>query len=122
MMPGPVRMRGTPHRWPSPDPSAQHLQTIAAAAEQPYIHRLTYLGVGVEARRRGRSIAFASEVSSLLYGGTRDWHLGEHLQQSTGAGPPSRHGRALLRPGSHRLAVLAAGSRQPAQDGLARVG
>ncbi|MDX1374623.1 MAG: DsbA family protein [Burkholderiales bacterium] len=75
-----AEMLGVPHAWPSPDPIVQDPQTFAIAPEQPYIHRLTYLGV--EAERRGRGLAFAREVSLLIFGGTRDWHLGEHLAQA----------------------------------------
>ena len=72
-----AQMLGMPHHWPSPDPIVQDLQTYRIAPEQPYIHRLTYLGI--EAQRRGRGVAFALEVSGVIFGGTRDWHLGEHL-------------------------------------------
>ena len=68
---------GMPHQWPSPDPIVQDLKTYAIAHEQPYIYRLTYLGV--EAQRRGRGIQFAADVSAVIFGGTRDWHLGNHL-------------------------------------------
>ena len=44
---------------------------------QPYIFRLTKLGV--EAQRRARGIDFAAEVSRVLFGGTREWHLGSHF-------------------------------------------
>ncbi len=66
-----------PHVWPSPDPIVQDLKTYRIANEQPHIQRLTHLGV--EAQRRGQGLAFAYEVSHLIFGGTRDWHLGEHL-------------------------------------------
>lgn len=75
-----AQMLGMAHRWPSPDPIVQDLQTYRIAAEQPYIHRLTRLGV--EAQRRGRGLAFAFELSHLIFGGTRDWHAGDHLAQA----------------------------------------
>ena len=68
---------GMAGRWPSPDPIVQDLKTLKIAAEQPYIHRLTQLGV--EAQRQGKGIEFAKEVSHLIFGGTKDWHLGTHL-------------------------------------------
>lgn len=71
---------GMPSAWPSPDPIVQDLATMEIAAEQPYIYRLSKLGV--EAQRRGRGLEFAYEVSHLLFGGTRDWHLGAHLAQA----------------------------------------
>lgn len=76
-----AQMLGMAHRWPSPDPIVQDLQTYRIAAEQPYIHRLTRLGV--EAQRRGRGLPFAFELSHLIFGGTRDWHLGDHLAQAS---------------------------------------
>jgi 2-hydroxychromene-2-carboxylate isomerase len=33
----------------------------------------------VDAARRGQRIEFARAVSALIVGGTRDWHLGDHL-------------------------------------------
>ena len=71
---------GIPGRWPKPDPIVQDLQTLKIAEEQPYIHRLTKLGV--EAQRRGKGIEFAKEVSHVIFGGTKDWHLGEHLHNA----------------------------------------
>ena len=79
---------GVPHEWPSPDPVVQDLSTMEIAEEQPYVYRLSSLGV--EAQRQGRGIDFAAEVSALLFGGTKDWHLGEHL-----AGAASRAGLDL---------------------------
>ena len=102
-----AEMLGLPHRWPSPDPIVQDLQTMAIAAEQPFIYRLSHLGV--EAQRRGRGIEFASEVSQLLFGGTRDWHLGEHLQQATArAGLDlAAMDAAITEPASHAAEIAA---------------
>lgn len=71
---------GMPNKWPRPDPIVQDLKTLRVAEEQPYIFRLSKLGV--EAQRRGRGIDFAYEVSHLLFGGTRDWHEGDHLAKA----------------------------------------
>ena len=76
-----AEMLGLPHHWPSPDPIVQDMKSYAIAAEQPYIYRLSYLGV--EAQRRDRGIHFAAEVARLIFGGTRDWHLGAHLKDAT---------------------------------------
>ena len=75
-----AEMLGMAHAWPSPDPIVQDLKTYAIAKEQPHILRLTCLGV--EAERRGRGVPFAYQVSHLIFGGTRDWHLGEHLSRA----------------------------------------
>ncbi len=72
-----ARMLGMSDRWPRPDPIVQDMKTLKIADEQPYIHRLSALGV--EAHRQGRGLEFAYEVSHLLFGGTRDWQLGTHL-------------------------------------------
>lgn len=96
-----AEMLGLQHAWPSPDPVVQDLETFRIAEEQPYIFRLTWLGV--EAQRRGRGVEFAAEVSRLIFGGTKDWHLGDHLHNAA-----SRAGldledmeRAIANPESH---------------------
>jgi len=69
---------GIPYGWPRPDPIVQEFPSRRVAAEQPYIYRLTRLGVAaVEA---GRGLAFIDEVSRLIWGGTViGWHEGTHL-------------------------------------------
>ena len=74
---------GLPHQWPSPDPIVQELETMQIAEEQPYIYRLSELGV--EAQRQGRGIEFAAQVSRMIWGGTRNWDQGDHLQRATEA-------------------------------------
>jgi len=75
-----AEMLGMNPGWPSPDPIVQDMETFKVAEEQPYIHRLVYLGV--EAQRRGRGLQFAYEVSQLLFGGTQDWDQGDHLKEA----------------------------------------
>ncbi len=75
-----AEMLGLPHAWPSPDPIVQDLETFRIAKEQPYIYRLSYLGV--EAQRRNRGIFFAAEVSRMIFGGTVNWHTGDHLYKA----------------------------------------
>jgi 2-hydroxychromene-2-carboxylate isomerase len=73
---------GIPYGWPRPDPIVQEFPSRKVAAEQPYIHRLTRLGV--EAARRGRGLPFVAEVSRLIFGGdVVGWHEGEHLARAT---------------------------------------
>lgn len=62
---------------PDPDPVVQDISTRRIADEQPYIYRLTRLGQA--AARRGKGLAFADAVSRLIWGGTKDWHAGDHL-------------------------------------------
>jgi 2-hydroxychromene-2-carboxylate isomerase len=102
-----AQMLGLPFAWPSPDPIVQDMTTYAIAADQPHIQRLTWLGV--EAERRARGLAFAFEVSRLIFGGTRGWNAGDHLAQAA-----ARAGldladmdRAIADPASHREAVEA---------------
>ena len=72
-----AQFHGIPLAAPRPDPIVQDLATRRIAAEQPYIHRLVRLGQA--AARRGRSLAFCAEVAGLIWGGTGNWHEGEHL-------------------------------------------
>jgi 2-hydroxychromene-2-carboxylate isomerase len=72
---------GTPFMWPRPDPILMDLGTGEVSKQQPYIHRLTRLGVA--AAERGRGLAFIYEVSSTLYGGrVENWHQGGHLHHA----------------------------------------
>ena len=66
-----------PFQWPEPDPIVQDFATRTIAADQPYIHRLTRLGI--EAVRCGRGLAFVAEMSKVIWGGTPQWHEGDHL-------------------------------------------
>ena len=71
---------GRPHAWPNPDPVVQNYETMAVSDEQPHIFRLSKLGV--EAQRQGKGIAFAAAVSHLIFGGTANWHEGDHLSNA----------------------------------------
>lgn len=73
-----------PFAWPNPDPVVQYLDEDGQRRthqDQPYIHRLTRLGV--LAVEHGRGIEFADEVSRLIWGGTANWHEGDHLARAT---------------------------------------
>jgi 2-hydroxychromene-2-carboxylate isomerase len=70
--------------WPQPDPVIQLIDENGlrvTGKDQPYIYRLTRLGV--LAQELGRGIEFADEVSSLIWGGTENWQEGEHLAEAT---------------------------------------
>lgn len=76
-----AQMLGIPYRWPRPDPVVQNLATREIAADQPYIHRLCRMGQA--ATRRGKGLAFADEVSKVIWSGTvDDWHEGDHLSKA----------------------------------------
>ncbi|WP_339830165.1 DsbA family protein [uncultured Parvibaculum sp.] len=73
-----AEMEGLPYAWPSPDPIVMDMKSGEVPKEQPYIHRLTR--AGVLAAERGRGLAFLQEVSTLIFGGTKNWHEGNHLR------------------------------------------
>ena len=66
--------------WPSPDPIVQDFGSFKVAEDQPYIYRLTELGI--EANNQGRGIEFAYEVSQMIFGGTKDWDQGDHMAKA----------------------------------------
>jgi 2-hydroxychromene-2-carboxylate isomerase len=91
---------GIQHAWPDPDPIVQDMATLTIAEEQPYIYRLTMLGV--EAARRGAGCEFANHVSNLIFGGTRGWDQGDHLAQAVKrAGLDLRELEASIADGDH---------------------
>lgn len=66
---------------PRPDPIVQDMQTLVVAPEQPRIRRLMHLAAAAQAR--GRSLAFAREVSRIVWDGSVDgWDCGEHLENA----------------------------------------
>ena len=74
-------MLGRPIVFPTdPDPIVQDFRTMAVAAEQPYIYRLSKLAV--EANRRGRGVELADRVAALIFGGTRGWDKGDLLKDA----------------------------------------
>jgi len=75
-----AEMLGMPYAWPSPDPVVMNLGTGEVPREQPYIHRLTRLGVAAAAR--GHGLRFLAEVSGIIFGGVKNWHQGNHLAEA----------------------------------------
>lgn len=72
---------GMPFRRPIPDPIVQDPVTLDIAAEQPYIFRLSRLGIA--ATRRGKVLPFIVEVSKVIWDGSVDnWHQGDHLARA----------------------------------------
>ena len=72
---------GMPFALPArPDPVVQDFTTMQVADEQPYIFRLSSLGV--EAERRGRGVELITEVSKLIWGGTDGWDQGDLLRDA----------------------------------------
>ena len=73
-----------PFAWANPDPIIQapgENGRPQTAEDQPYIHRLTRLGV--LAAQAGKGIEFADQISTLIWGGTPAWDQGDHLAQAT---------------------------------------
>jgi 2-hydroxychromene-2-carboxylate isomerase len=74
-------MLGRPIVFPTdPDPIVQDFRTMEVAKDQPYIYRLSKLGV--EANRRGRGVEMADRVAALIFGGTREWDQGDLLKDA----------------------------------------
>lgn len=75
---------GLPLRWPRPDPVVMDYATRTYPKDQPYIHRLTRLGV--LAAERGKGLAVLRAVSHLIWSGETDgWHEGSHLADAMAA-------------------------------------
>ncbi|MBM1171489.1 2-hydroxychromene-2-carboxylate isomerase [Microvirga arabica] len=69
---------GIPYRRPNPDPIIQDMETGRIAPDQPYIFRLTRLGMA--AVLAGRGLPFIDQVSRILWDGSTDgWNEGPHL-------------------------------------------
>lgn len=77
-----AEMLGIPVAWPVPDPVVQDFQTMEIAADQPYVYRLTRLGVA--AAEKGRGLPFIDQVSKIIWsGGIKGWNEGDHLAAAT---------------------------------------
>lgn len=74
---------GIPFRRPVPDPIVQDMETHAISPHQPYIFRLTRLGMA--AALAGRGLEFLDQVARLLWDGSVDgWNEGSHLADAVG--------------------------------------
>lgn len=73
---------GLPFVWPKPDPVVMSLATMEIPDQQPYIHRLTRLGVA--AVEHGHGLAFIREISHVIFSGIENWHEGRHLADAAG--------------------------------------
>jgi len=72
------QMHNIPYRWPRPDPIIMDLAAGEVAAEQPYIYRVSRLGVAAE--RAGKGFTFVRRAARAIWSGEIDnWHDGEHL-------------------------------------------
>ena len=70
--------------FPRPDPVVQKPENgrMVTDPNQPYIHRLSRLGL--LASERGHGLAFIDEVSQIIWDGTTEnWHEGDHLARAS---------------------------------------
>lgn len=75
------QMNNIPYRWPRPDPIVMDHGKGEVAADQPYIYRVSRLGVVAE--RMGKGLAFVRAASHAIWSGEIDnWHEGDHLTRA----------------------------------------
>lgn len=75
------QMHAIPYRWPRPDPIVMDIGTGEVAVDQPYIHRISRLGVA--ASRAGAGFAYIRAASRVIWSGAiDDWHTGDHLAEA----------------------------------------
>lgn len=76
-----AQMNNIPYRWPRPDPIVMDIGAGEVAAEQPYIHRVSRLGVAAE--RAGKGFPFVRKAARAIWSGEVDnWHEGNHLTRA----------------------------------------
>lgn len=76
-----AQMNNIPYRWPRPDPIVMDYAAGEVAAEQPYIYRVTRLGVAAE--QAGKGFAFARRAAHAIWSGDVDnWHEDDHLTRA----------------------------------------
>jgi len=75
------QMLSVAYRWPRPDPIVMDIASGEVAAEQPYIHRVSRMGVA--AARAGKGFAFVRRAAHAIWSGeVDDWHEGDHLARA----------------------------------------
>ncbi len=76
-----AEMNDIPYRWPRPDPIVQDKETKDVASDQPYIYRVSRMGVA--AAEAGRGFEFVRRASHMMWSGdVEDWHEGGHLDRA----------------------------------------
>ncbi len=72
--------RGLNFRWPRPDPVVMNIETREISKDQPYIFKLTRMGV--LAAEQSKGMAFIDAVSNALWGeGVENWHYPENFSK-----------------------------------------
>jgi 2-hydroxychromene-2-carboxylate isomerase len=75
------QMHNIPYRWPRPDPIIMDVGSGDVAADQPYIHNVSRMGVAAE--REGKGFAFVRRAAHAIWSGEVDnWHEGDHLARA----------------------------------------
>ncbi|MBI1252019.1 MAG: 2-hydroxychromene-2-carboxylate isomerase [Alphaproteobacteria bacterium] len=70
-----------PYAWPKPDPIVMDISTGEVPAEQPYIYRVSRLGVLAE--EAGKGVEFVAEAARAIWSGKiQNWHEGGHLERA----------------------------------------
>ncbi len=97
------QMNAIPYRWPRPDPIVMDHANKEVAAEQPYIHHVSRLGVAAE--RQGRGFEFVRAAAHAIWSGQVDnWHEGQHLSRAlTEAGLNAAESEAMARDNASEL-------------------
>lgn len=82
-----AEMKNIPYRWPSPDPITMEMPNKKSNKEfkspkidlnQPYIHRITRLGV--LAGIYNKDLEYVCNVAKLIWDGkTKDWNKGQYI-------------------------------------------
>lgn len=76
-----AQMNAIPYRWPRPDPIVMDVAAGEVAAEQPYIWRVSRLGIA--AARAGRGFEFVRAAARKIWSGEVDnWHEDAHLHDA----------------------------------------
>ncbi len=79
-----AQMHDIPYRWPRPDPIVMDMAAGEVAAEQPYIFRVSRLGVA--AARAGVGLSFVRRAAHKIWSGEIDnWHEGAHIDDALSA-------------------------------------
>ncbi|MGE0045757.1 MAG: 2-hydroxychromene-2-carboxylate isomerase [Hyphomonadaceae bacterium] len=74
-----AEMNEIPYSWPRPDPIVMDIGSGEVATEQPYIRRVSRLGVLAE--ERGKGVDFVHQAATAIWSGKiENWHEGGHIE------------------------------------------
>ena len=73
-----AEINNIPYRWPRPDPIVQDRETRDVAADQPFIYRISRLGVA--AVEMGKGFEFVRRAGHMMWSGeVEGWNEGDRL-------------------------------------------